>query len=155
MENEVQTNATAAGEQTAGNEQGEQNQQNERTFTQVDVNRIVQERLVKERERLSKVFQDERQNSELDERERAITIRELKADVLEKLDAAGLPRSLSGLINYENAEACENSLREVSTIFRGSLHEVLKVKARQETPVEGVSGYTKPDALRSAFGIDK
>lgn len=66
MSDMLQNQATAANEENAGNQQdGQEGSQKdadqhegERTFTQDEVNDIVQKRLAKERERLSKVFQE-------------------------------------------------------------------------------------------------
>lgn len=156
MENVKVNPDTATGEESQAAGEQQNTQEEVKTFTQDEVNDIVQKRLVKQRERLSKAFQEERQTSDLEERERNITKRELKADVLEKLAGAGLPSSLAELINYDNAEDCEKSLKEVGAIFNQSLSEAIKHKARQSTPTEsGGSGWAKPDRLAQAFGVKR
>ena len=76
-----------------------------------EVNKIVQKRLAKQNETLMKNFQSAQKMDEPEEREKNITMRELKADTAEKLAAAGLPADLAKLVNYENKEACEESLK--------------------------------------------
>ncbi len=167
MSDMLQDQATAANERNAGNQQdGQEVSQNgadqhegERTFTQDEVNDIVQKRLAKERERLSKVFQEEKQLSELEERERNILKRELRADAIEELNKRGLPTRLADLLDYSSGENFNSSMAEVTAIFKGALGEKLKPYARQTTPLEGIggSGISSYDAetaaIRKAFNI--
>lgn len=143
--------ADQAGEQT-NTEQHEL----ERTFTQDEVNDIVQKRLAKERERLSKVFQEEKQLSELEERERNILKRELKADAIEELNRQKLPPRLAELLDYSSEENLQSSMKEVISIFKGALGERLKPYARQTNPFEGMGGSginTSDAATRKAFKL--
>ncbi len=167
MSDMLQNQATAANEENAGNQQdGQEGSQKdadqhegERTFTQDEVNDIVQKRLAKERERLSKVFQEEKQVSELEERERNILKRELRADAIEILNKGNLPTRLADLLDYSSEENFNSSMEEVTAIFRAALSERIKPFARQKTPIEGNAGsgmnsYSKEGAaIRKAFGI--
>lgn len=167
MSDMLQNQATAANEENAGNQQdGQEGSQKdadqhegERTFTQDEVNDIVQKRLAKERERLSKVFQEEKQVSELEERERNILKRELRADAIEILNKGNLPTRLADLLDYSSEENFNSSMEEVTAIFRAALSERIKPFARQKTPIEGYAGsgmnsYSKEGAaIRKAFGI--
>lgn len=167
MSGMLQNQATAANEGNAGKQQdgqegsqkGADQHEGERTFTQDEVNDIVQKRLAKERERLSKVFQEEKQVSELEERERNILKRELRADAIEILNKGNLPTRLADLLDYSSEESFNSSMAEVTAIFKGALGEKLKPYARQKTPFEGMGGAgintdTKESAaIRKAFGI--
>ena len=152
MDNMTQNPGTVPEEQNAGDQQDQQN--NERTFSQEEVNEIVQKRLAKERERLSKVFQEEKQLSELEEREQNILKRELKADAIEALSKRGFPARLADLLDYSSEENLESSLNEVTEIFSAALGERLKPFARQKTPLEGIAGNSlRPNPLRKAFDL--
>lgn len=160
MENETQNPDTATGEENAGIQmEGQENADQhkaERTFTQDEVNDIVQKRLAKERERLSKVFQEEKQLSELEERERNILKRELRADAIEELSKRNLPARLADLLDYSGEEEMQKSMNEVITIFRSALSEKIKPYARQTTPFEGMGGSsmnTSDSAIRKAFNL--
>ena len=138
----------------SGAEQQEPKQK-ERTFSQEDVDKIVQKRLAKERAKIAEMLQVEEKSNDLDERERKITERELKADAREKLDAAGLPRSLGELLKYDSPEALEDSFKQVSAAFRASLGESLKASARQDTPRDGMGYSGQSAALAKAFGLKR
>ena len=77
----------------------------EKTFSQDDVNRIVQERLAKERERGA---------AELAQRESDLAARELRMTAREKLSEKGLPVELLEALNCSSAEALEKSVELIS-----------------------------------------
>lgn len=163
MENNTNKPGTVTEEQKTGQQQ-EADQQHEehqeeqkslRTFTEEEVNDIVRKRLNREREKLTKAFEEGTRESDLDERERNILKRELKADTLEKLAESGMPAGLADLVNYDSAEECEKSLATVSAVFNQAVNEAVRGKARQSTPRDG-GGYTgRPDPLAGAFGLKR
>ena len=163
MENNTNKPGTVTEEQKTGQQQ-EADQQHEerqegqtspRTFTEEEVNAIVQRRLNREREKLTKAFEEGTRESDLDERERKILKRELRADTLEKLAENGMPAGLADLVNYDSAEECEKSLATVSAVFNQAVNEAVRGKARQSTPRDG-GGYTgRPDPLAGAFGLKR
>ena len=87
----LEDNGTAA--EQAGEKQGENPKGEEgtevKTFTQDEVNEIVQKRLAKQKESLLKTFENAQQLGDLEERERNITMRELKAETIERLPLQG------------------------------------------------------------------
>ena len=127
----------------------------EKTFTTEEVNEIVQRRLAREREKLSKAFQEGTKESDLEERERRILKRELRADVLETLAENRMPAGLADLVNYDSKEDCEKSLKVVSTVFNQAVNEAVRGKARQSTPIESATHYAKGDPLAKAFNIKR
>ena len=163
MENNTNKPGTVTEEQKTGQQQ-EADQQHEerqegqtspRTFTEEEVNDIVRKRLNREREKLTKAFEEGTRESDLDERERKILKRELRADTLEKLAENGMPAGLADLVNYDSAEECEKSLATVSAVFNQAVNEAVRGKARQSTPRDG-GGYTgRPDPLAGAFGLKR
>lgn len=62
---------TVTEEQKTGQQESRQDK-DEKTFTTEEVNEIVQRRLAREREKLSKAFQEGTKESDLEERERRI-----------------------------------------------------------------------------------
>lgn len=163
MENNTNKPGTVTEEQKTGqqqeaDQQHEEHQEGQRppkTFTEEEVNDIVRKRLNREREKLTKAFEEGTRESDLDERERKILKRELRADTLEKLAENGMPAGLADLVNYDSAEECEKSLATVSAVFNQAVNEAVKGKARQSTPRDG-GGYTgRPDPLAGAFGLKR
>lgn len=163
MENNTNKPGTVTEEQKTGqqqeaDQQHEEHQEGQRppkTFTEEEVNDIVRKRLNREREKLTKAFEEGTRESDLDERERKILKRELRADTLEKLAENGMPAGLADLVNYDSAEECEKSLATVSAVFNQAVNEAVRGKARQSTPRAG-GGYTgRPDPLAGAFGLKR
>lgn len=76
-----------------------------KTFTQEEVNRIVSDRLARDRER---------RTAELDEREKAVKARELAVIAVEKLTAAGLPKEMAGVLKYDDEKTLEEAIEKIS-----------------------------------------
>lgn len=145
---------TVTEEQKTGQQESRQGK-DEKTFTTEEVNEIVQRRLAREREKLSKAFQEGTKESDLEERERKILRRELRADVLETLAENRMPAGLADLVNYDSKEDCEKSLKVVSAVFNQAVNEAVRGKARQSTPIESATHYMKGDPLAKAFNIKR
>lgn len=82
----------------------------EKTFTQDDVNRIVQERLAKEKAK---------NNGEADfaKREQELAQRELDMTAKEMLSEKGLPVQLLDALNCTDKETLEKSIATIETVF--------------------------------------
>ena len=127
----------------------------EKTFTQADVDKIISERLRKEQvrfekklenekleaEKLAKMKKDERVEyetqkklAELEERERAIQERELKAEAYNILAQKGLPKELADILNYSDAETCNASIDAVEKAFQVAVEKAVNEKLKGNTP---------------------
>ena len=89
--NNMNQNIDPAGNQGAG----------EKTFTQDDVNRIVSDRLAKDREKASK---------ELGEREQELAKREFRLNSRQKLIDRGYPEDILDALNCSSEEAFNKAL---------------------------------------------
>lgn len=100
-------------------------------------------------------YEEEKRISKLEEREKAITIRELKAQAYETLAEKGLPKELIGTLNFESAETCNASIEAVEKAFQSSVEKAVNEKLRgKETPKGGNSSKASDDEkLRKAFGL--
>ena len=109
--------------------EGTQTSTEGKTFTQEDVNRIVQERLAKEKSKGTGNGDDElnKRAAELDLRERKLTARE-------KLRENGLPDYLVDALNMNTDED-----------FQKSMEAILKMKGE-------TNGYDKPVGKCNAIG---
>lgn len=85
----------------------QQAEQTSKTFTQEEVNRIVSDRLARDREKRA---------AELDEREKAVKARELAVLAVEKLAAAGLPKELSDVLKYDDEASLEGAIERLSSM---------------------------------------
>lgn len=78
-----------------------------KTFTQEEVNRIVSDRLARDREK---------RTAELDEREKAVKARELAVIAAEKLTAAGLPKEMAGVLKYDDEKTLDEAIAKISSM---------------------------------------
>lgn len=137
MENMEQNTNTQESGENGSQEAG-------KTFTQEEVNKIVQDRLARQQ---AKVIAD--QNS-LEEREKALAIRELKADAREELRELGLPECTADILNFSSKKEYEQSLEAVQRVLAeySKAREIERATGR--TPKSYSSG--KPvDQIAEAF----
>lgn len=133
MEDLINTSTEGTQTNTDGVQQG-------KTFTQEDVNRIVQERLAKEKSKGSE---------ELDKRAAELDKRERRMNAVDELRKNGLPDYLVDALNMETDE-----------VFQQSMEAIKKMKgetaAAQGVIIGSIPGTVKKggsDNLRDAFGL--
>lgn len=151
---------------------GDSNKSGERakTFTQDDVNRIIQDRLAKERQKWEKEFETKlteakteaeklakmnaeqraeyerkKREEELAKREAEITRRELRATALETLAEKGLPKQLADILVYTDAESCQKSIENVEKVFREAVEAAVNERLKGEPPKGGSGGKGNTD----------
>ena len=122
---------------------GENNaNQAKKTFTQDEVNRIVQDRLAKERSRAGQSLED---------RERDLTRRESRMACAERLAEKGYSKELLDILDTSDADKFMNNIKRLETMG------VVGQNSRPKPPfvVGPTSGMCKQgDAdLRAAFGL--
>ena len=141
-------------EGTQGDQNGsgevEPGQKPEKKYTDEDLDRIIAKKIAAERKRMSKLFNDEQQESELDKRERDVLKRELRADAKDTLTSQGLPSTLADLIDYSDRESSEKSLENVISIFREATAQGVKNALRGHAPRVG-SSLPGKDPIADAF----
>ena len=103
----------------------------ERTFSQDDVNRIVQERLAKDREKASK---------ELSDKEQELAQREFRLNSRQKLIEKGYPETLLDALNCNSEEAFDKALG----IIDGLMEERLTAKKDDEKQAQLEAQRAKP-----------
>lgn len=79
----------------------------EKTFTQDDVNRIVADRLARDRDKRA---------AELDEREKELKRRELAVMARERLDEAGLNKELCNVLKYDDESELDDAIKQLQNI---------------------------------------
>lgn len=124
-----------------------------RTFTQEDVNRIVQERLAKEKGK---------GNEDLDKRAAELDKRERRMNAVQKLRDNQLPDYLVDALNMDTDEAFESSLNAIIKM-RGETAKGAEGSVGKQTPGEVIIGHGNPigvvkkgadTSLRAAFGLE-
>ena len=119
----------------------------EKTFTQEDVNRIVGERLAKEKSKA---------DAALAERESQLAKRELMMTAREKISKMGLPVELLDALEMSSAEALDKSLNIVKTVFDKAKIEVSTQTLKGFQPGAGdlpTKDYVGDLALRKAMKL--
>ena len=141
--------------------------ESKRTFTQEELNDIIEGRLAKakkawdkeladkqsEAEKLAKMDADQKKTYEiekrvkdLEKREAEITRRELKSQALEMLEQKNLPKSLVDLLNLTDADSCKASIDAVEKAFSQAVQADVDNKLKGDRPITkapGAKAYTK------------
>ena len=123
----------------------------ERSFTQEDVNEIVQKRLQREREKWKAPDSVERQ---LIQRENDVLRRELKLSAKERLQDAGLPVAAAELLRYDDEAGFEESFAALRDLLGPQMQKAVQemFRAAGRTPPRGSEPHrAKDDALKAAF----
>lgn len=119
----------------------------EKTFTQDEVNRIVQERLARERERINGMINED------EGIRRELAASRMKLDAAATLSKQGYPHELLDLLDYSDADACQQSLDKVCSVFDAAVQqEIDKIfRANGRIPGVGTIASASDDKLREAF----
>lgn len=128
----------------AGTQTGAEGTQ-EKTFTQDEVNRIVQDRLAREKGKGSE---------ELEKRESALNYRERKMNAVDELRKNGLPDYLAEALNLNTDEDFQKSMEAIKRM-KGESAGVQPGVIGKGSPIGDVGrGYhDDSDQLRGAFGL--
>lgn len=113
----------------------------ERTFTQEEVNRIVSERLARDRA-------DRAKPSPEDEREQALKAREAKLDCREYLDAQGYPAVLLDVLDSSDTAKFKASVEKLVKAFPAITGAI---KREGWKPGETATRFNGPDPIAAAF----
>ncbi len=128
-----------------------------KTFTQEDVNRIVQERLAKEKGKASSNDDFEKKAAELEKRQAELLEKENRLNVLTALRSAGYPDELADIIRCSNADELKKSMELIDKVIKE------RTPSEQDKEVQANSAtfaFTAPmqkgggtDDVRTAMGL--
>ena len=117
-----------------------------KTFTQEDVNRIIGERLAKE-----KAAND----AKLAQREQELAQREMLLTAKEKITAAGLPAELAEAINMTSAETVDKAMEIIQKIIDDVKNRPIMLKGAKPA-ASNVSRYGgETTGIRDAMGLNR
>lgn len=128
----VDQNGTATPAETTGGQ---------RTFSQEDVNRIVQERLAKDRAKTSE---------EMSKKEQELATREFRLNSRQKLIDRGYPESIMEALNCSNEEAFDKALDALDSLLKERGADAGSVEARKKA-----ARFTAPFGKQSQNGRDR
>ena len=156
MSEEIREEMIEGAEEAAGTEeqagvQSENKQEPEKKYTDADVDRIIAKKIAAERKRMSKLFNEEQQESEIEVRERNVMVRELKADAKDALISDGLPISLANVLNYNSKEDMEASYAEITKVFKEALQQAAIERFRGPVPKASSTVPKGETAIKEAF----
>ena len=123
-----------------GVQSAQRNQQQERTFTQDEVNRIVQERLARVKA-----------SQEPDERELALQTRENALYAREKVAEFGLPKELADELNGMDKATVDKCIKIIAPFAKKASEPILNAVG----PTNGGGMDTSDSAIRAAMGLKK
>ena len=148
-------NVTQPVQPEAAKQNKEEGQETEpRMFTQEEVNKIVEKRLSRERQKLAGVIgSDDPREIALAERERAVSEKELRLDTAETFRREGLPMEALDLINYTDKEQCEQSIELVRKVFSMNVQEAVEKRLRGGKPLKKAPDENSLPDFRGAFGL--
>lgn len=131
--------------------------QETKTFTQEELDKIVQGRIAKERkawekqleeqqteaqkletmsEKEKKKYQEEKRIKDLDDREAAITRRELTAQAKVQLADKGIPTELAEILILTDADSCKKSIETVEKVFQSAVEKAVEEKIKGREPMK-------------------
>ena len=87
----------------------------------------------------------ETREEELDQRERELRMRELRAETVETLAKRKLPSELADAISYTDEETCRKGLAAAEKAFRTAVQKAVDERLRGNTP--GAGKAVDPDSL--------
>lgn len=145
-------NTSTEGTQTSA----EGTQQSGKTFTQDDVNRIVQERLAKEKGKASN--EDfEKKTAELEKRTTELEARENRLNAVTALRSAGYPDELADVIRCDNADELKKSMELIDKIIKERTPEgwSKELEAKRSKIIFTAPMHAAPenDGIRKAMGL--
>lgn len=115
----------------------------DRTFTQEEVNGIVQERLAREKAKY---------DQQLIDMQADINRREKRLQALEKLKEEDLPAELVELVRTEDDESFNKSIELLKNTYKSQNSEVISRSVQNYRPMSGSSA---TDPIREAMGLKR
>jgi len=125
------------------------NNQEEKTFTQEEVNEIVQKRLARVKNGLDE--QDDNliiKEQELVQKEQELALREMKFNAKEVLKDKGLPIELLDVISYTDTETINKSIEVFEGVFNKIKEDYKPINVSGLVP----AGYVPSNSKQTSYG---
>lgn len=152
-----QQTVTQTGENNTTQTEGAPSENEVKTFTQEEVDKIIEKRLARERQKFENQLREYTGSPierELSKREKEVTRRELMADARSFLEEQGRPIEILELLDYTDAEACAESIKKVINCIDKSAEKTVNNALRGKGAPRDSKGYeVVANAFRQAFGL--
>lgn len=157
MEENTNTNTEATQAENMGNEAA-QGQDGAKTFSQDEVNRIIQGRLDQMKKQAAK-----EQETELSQKAQELQAREIKLLVKEQLSERGMPRELADIITCTDEKDLDSKLEALQKIYGDKAKEEKPTGFIQVGCIHGGRPYegntrggfsSMSDPVRNAMGLN-
>lgn len=127
-----------------------------KTFTQDEVDNIIEKRLARERKKFSGILAGkEPRELELDEREKVVKKREMQINARTLLTEQGIPEEAMELLNYEDDEKLQESIETLKNVIDNSSNKRLEKILKGGNPLKKAPENEPIGDLRGAFGLRK
>lgn len=126
-------------EENKNTQQGKNEPESGKTFTQEEVNKIVQQRLERAKSK---------EPDELAKREAELNKREMNLTIREQLSSAGLPNELAGVISAQDEDEAIEKIEILKKYIESQ-------PAHSKAEYNPVKGEVKTDPIREAMGLGK
>lgn len=95
-------------------------------------------------------YEMSRREAELNEREKQLVRREVKAMAIEKLAERGLPRELADALSCDSEAECMKSIDGIERAFRMAVQAAVDQRLRGEIPGAGMSRRADAESMTDA-----
>lgn len=128
-------------------ETADQQESNEKTFTQAEVDEIIRKRLARERRKAETESNTDGEQDTGDDREKTLEERELRVMAKEKLLDSGMPSNLADVLRYSDEKSLEKAIEAIKN---------LKQEPRKAW-AERMDAHHSPgiDPIRKAMGLGR
>lgn len=130
-------------------------EEGQKTFTQEEVDKIVEKRLSRQKNKYENIMKG--LNPELDsieEREQGLKRREMEFKAKQMLIDENIPVEAVAFLNIENDEALTNSIETFKSVLNKIINPMIEYRLRGGRPLKEVPVADKDsDLMRSAFGL--
>ena len=95
-------------------------------------------------------YEMSRREAELNEREKQLVRREVKAMAIDLLTGRGLPRELADALNCESEAECLKSIDRIEHAFRQAVQKTVDERLRGEVPAAGMNRRVDAESMTDA-----
>lgn len=151
-QNPQEVEAVTTDQQTEGAEHDEEDPRKVKKYSDEDMDRIIKRKLAIQHKKFEKILNPV--ETDLDRREREVTIRECRAEGKERLVNEGLPVELLDLMELSNKEAFEDSSKKVIEVFKKFKEDIKMDFAKQYfrgQPPKVIRKHDNSTDIKSAF----
>lgn len=125
-----------------------------KTFTQDEVNKIVENRLKRERQKITEVMnQADPREAALMEKERMLNEKELRIEALDILREKNMPEDLLDILNYTDKEARDQSIERIEKAFKAAVQKAAATRLMGGPPIRKAPQEMPDNRIKNAFGL--